>query len=586
MTVFDVIERTKMPKVHMKTNFIANARIVWRRRMALVALMSAVIVGLPVVAFAGKGDLEPVGGVHKTISIPLGKAELIKVPAAVGDVMVANSGIVDVTAVQADRLYAVGLKVGDTNLIILDPVGDEIARYDIHVKYDLVAIRNLVKEIYPEEDVKVGAIHDQLVLTGTASTPEIASRIANVVGHYVSDLQDKEKSADELVSNLLEVRGEQQVTLKVKVVEASRDVAKELGVKTNANDLDELSATNLFDSDPPGNLAPHSVGGTLRGGAGAALNGDPVGALSLLADTGLGGIGLLNVTLDALEDENLVNILAEPNLTAVSGEQAGFLAGGEYPVPVGRDQNGNITVEFKEFGVSLNFRPTVMSGDRIALQLDTEVSSLDFDNAVELSDLTVPGLDIRKASTSVEVASGGTLMIAGIIQSKSVKGMAGLPGIKNTPILGKLMSSDSFNREESELLVFVTPYLVKPFAQKNGTALESTPNVTASDVDVTGQKIKINDAEHKDIQKLSEVKSGSDERMAGIKPAAFGNQEVNVSSVEAVPAKPVEVSDISAPVNKNPSPLELAYALNVKRAYKVNNETILERGQPYGYILE
>lgn len=439
--------------------------------LAVLALAALFLMGLPVSGWAEKGDLENIASAtaktHAPLYIPLGKAELIDLPGVVADVLVANPAIVDVTAVQAKRLYAVGLAVGDTNLIALDAEGNVIKKMDIHVKYDLDAIQTLIEELYPDEDIKVGSIHDQIILTGHASTPAIASKAANVVGHYVGDLQGQSKSADELVSNLMEIGGEQQVMLQVKIVEAARSVIKELGVETNLNDLNELSATTIFGSDPANSVSRSVDSIALSTGAGIALAQDPAATTRLLADTGLRGIGTIGVFLNALEDENLVNILAEPNLTAVSGEQAGFLAGGEFPTPVGRDQVGNVIIEFKQFGVSLNFRPTVLSEDRISLQMNTEVSSLDFENTVPIDGTEVPGLDVRRADTTVEIASGGSLMIAGLLQSKAAKGYAGLPGIAKTPVLGDLVKSRSFQRDETELVVFVTPYLVKPYAEKS-----------------------------------------------------------------------------------------------------------------------
>ncbi len=438
-------------------------------RLAATLGLAFLLVGFAApFAFAEKGDLQTIDAakVETMVYVPLGKAELVDVDGDIADVMIANSNIIDVTAVQSNRLYVVGLQVGDTNLIALDAQGNVLGKINIHVKYDLEAIQALVNDLFPEEKVKVGSIHDQILLTGTVSTPDASSKIANIVGHYVSDLQDENKTADELVSNLMSVRGEQQVTLKVRIVEASRSIIKELGINTNFNDPNELSATTLFGGVPPSGISSDGTAGAFATGAGIALSQDPTGTFDLFHRTGITGIGDINVTLNALEDENLVNILAEPNLTAVSGEQAGFLAGGEFPVPVGRDQTGNIVIEFREFGVSLNFRPTVLSGKRIALQMNTEVSSLDFDNAIVLADLTVPGLDVRKAETSVEVQSGGSLMIAGLLQSKAVKGLSGLPGISHTPVLGKLVSSDKFQRDETELLVFITPYLVEPQAEK------------------------------------------------------------------------------------------------------------------------
>jgi len=305
---------------------------------------------------------------------------------------------------------------------------------------------------------------NEIILTGTASSPAAASKIANLVGHYVGDLQDDDKSIDELISNLIETRGEQQVMLQVKIVEASRDVLRELGVETNINDPNELATTTLFGTTPASSFLGGDASASVA--SGVATGQTPLAVGSFITDTGLNGIGDLGVFLSALEQENLVNVLAEPNLTAVSGEQAGFLAGGEFPVPVGRDNVGNIVIEFREFGVSLNFSPIVMSSERISLQMNTEVSSLDFENAVTLADLTVPGLDIRRAETTVEMPSGGSLMIAGLLQSSATKGMSGLPGISKTPILGDLVKSRSFQRNETELIVIVTPYLVKPYAEE------------------------------------------------------------------------------------------------------------------------
>lgn len=440
---------------------LSNLKIINAARFLFaVAITALCVLALPALVWAEKGDLEnivaepaPPGPVY----ITLGKAELIDVDGDIADVLVANPAIIDVMAVQSNRLYVVGLTIGDTNIIALDENGDVIKKMDIHVKYDLKAIQAMVSDLYPDEDVQIKAVHDQIVMTGTVSTPEVASRVSDVVAHYVSDLQDKKGTTDELISNLLNVRGEQQVMLQVKIVEASRTILKELGIETNINDAGALSTSTLFNENTSVDFAT---------GGGIGLSQDPTGVGRFLTDTGIAGIGDLEIFLRALEEENLVHVLAEPNLTAVSGQKAGFLAGGEFPVPVGRDNVGNIVIEFREFGVSLNFKPVVLSDGRISLQLNTEVSSLDFDSAVVLADVTVPGLDVRKADTTVEVQSGGSLMIAGLLQSEAVKGMAGLPGINKAPILGDLVSSDSFRRDETELVVIVTPYLVEPYAEK------------------------------------------------------------------------------------------------------------------------
>jgi len=422
-------------------------------------------------AIAAKGDLRSVHESKKSpapLRLTLGKADIITLPDGVSDVLVADPNIVDVQAVKTNKLYAVGLNIGDTNLIVLDAGGNVLRRLDIHVAYDLQAIQSLIESLFPNEHVKVGAIHSQVMLTGQVSNPEVASKITDLVGHYVSEVQEVDnRSVDELISNLLEVRGEQQVMLQVKIVEAERNIIKELGVEFNANDPNELATTTLFGQLPLNSTIGDVDAIRVGGGAGLALSQEPIGSARAFFDTGLDGVGILGLKLDALEEENLINVLAEPNLTAVSGQQAGFLAGGEFPVPTGRDQFGNITIEFREFGVSLNFKPIVLSDDRISLQMNTEVSSLDEANAVTLADIVVPGLDIRRAETTIEIPSGGSLMIAGLLQSSTVEGMSGLPGVRNTPVIGDLLSSDSFQRAETELVVIVTGYLVEPFADKD-----------------------------------------------------------------------------------------------------------------------
>ncbi len=422
------------------------------------------------VAWAAKGDLASVSYNSSKISSPLkihlGKARLVKVRGAVSDVMVADSSIVNVQAVQADRLYVVGTNIGDTNIIALDEKGDVVDEINVHVTYDLATINAFLQEKFPDENVSVDVLHNQIFLTGKVSTPEVATKITNLVGWYAGDVRGAEGAANDLISNLLEVRGEQQVMLQVKVVEASRSFVRDLGIQTLGNDLNEATTAPIF-----GELRPSSSRGgptslDFRTGGGVGLPNDPAASFRILSGSGVLGLGTLGFFIDALEREDLITVLAEPNLTAISGQQAGFLAGGEFPVPTGRDQIGNLVVEYRQFGVALNFRPTVVSGDRISLQLNTEVSSLDFVNSVGAGDLIVPGLDIRRAETTIELPSGGSLMIAGLLQSDAVEGLAGLPGIRNAPVLGDLISSKNFERNETELIVLVSAYLVEPFADK------------------------------------------------------------------------------------------------------------------------
>lgn len=390
------------------------------------------------------------------LKLTLGKAEVFKLPASVTDIMVANPKIADVSALQLDQLYIVGTTLGDTNIIILDNAGNVLKNLNVNVSIDVSIIENLIHTVFPrEKGVTVHVVGSQVALMGTVSTPVAAQRIAKLVAAHMSEIRKggNASNVDSMIENLLEVRGQQQVTLRVRILEVSRTVLKELGINTATG---VTSSTTGFRPD-------------INYTKGTGLTKDPMAATSLLFSSGFKTIGDIGLFIDALESDGLANILAEPNLTAVSGEQAGFLAGGEFPIPAGRDQNGNIIIDYKKFGVSLNFKPIVMSDDRISLQLSTEVSSLDQGQGLTLSDIQIPGLDVRRASTTVEINSGGSLMMAGLLKASNTKGLSGLPGIKDTPVLGDLVSSKSFQREETELVVIVTPYLVQPYADQ-GTA--------------------------------------------------------------------------------------------------------------------
>ena len=348
--------------------------------------------------------------------LTIGKAEIVTVPGEISDILVANPKIADVVALQSNKLYVVGANLGDTNIIATDKEGNILKRLNVSVNVDTVAIEEMVHTLFPNEDnVKVHMIGDQVALTGLVSNPAAAQKISRMVAAHMGEIQNKDaKDVDEIIENLLEVRGEQQVMLRVRMLEMSRSVLKELGLEPSSNRYVPGAVTNATNS----NGLSAFLGATTRTG----LTKDPFGVGSILLDTGLSGIGELELLINALQSDNLANVLAEPNLTSVSGEQAGFLAGGEFPVPVGRDRDGNIIVEYKEFGVSLNFKPTVLSEDRISLQMNTEVSSLNQSQGITLAEIQIPGLDVRRASTTVEINSGGTLMMAGLLKSETIKG--------------------------------------------------------------------------------------------------------------------------------------------------------------------
>lgn len=495
-------------------------------------------------AHADKSDPAPVGakkaGPAKLVSVTQGKGEIVSIKGDIADVLVADPSVADVVAIQSNKLYIVGTKLGDTNLMVLDASGNEIQRFDIHVSIDEVALQAYLKSSFPDENIKVKSLNMRVMLSGDVSTPDVAQSVTRIVGAYMAQVMQKEKTPDELIVNLLRVSGEQQVMLKVRVLEMNKTLLKELGIETSLN----TSRTDL----PGANNSYGTLGTTARTG----LTADPFGIGTFLFNDA--GVGPGKILLNALQKDNLVRTLAEPNLTAISGQEAGFLAGGEFPVPSGRDTYGNITVQFRAFGVSLNFKPVVLSENRISLQLKTEVSSLSKENGVTLAGLTVPGLNIRRASTTVEVPSGGGLMIGGLLESQAVKGMAGLPGIMDAPVLGDLIKSRSFNRQESELVVLVTAYLVKPYADKRAEMPERPIALPAGSVP---NQVPLTPLQG---NKLPVMQTGDNAL-----PATLPHEE-----------QPADPND----------PLRHAFADNIRRIYGRKAPGELDEPGRYGYITE
>lgn len=374
------------------------------------------------------------------LTITRGKSKVVEVNRDIADVLVADPSVVEVGALKNHRLYLIGAALGDTNVMIFDGQGNPIQQLDVHVRVDETTLQQTLSKLFPAENINAKTVNDDIVLTGNVSSPATAGRIQEVAARFAG--------GDEAVVNMMAVEGEQQVMIKVKVLEVARSVLNELGLETDITGSD-LGA-NLSGSVATTNSFGLTVDPTFTTGALAFA--DSTTSLSLL--------------FRALERDGLVSTLAEPNLTAVSGQNARFLAGGEFPIPSERDQNGNITYEYRPFGVSLAFKPVVMSGERINLQVSTEVSDISDELTLQLPGITVPGFDVRRAETNVELASGGTLMMAGLIESKSLNRLNRVPGVKDVPILGALANSESFSRNESELVIMITSYLVKPFADK------------------------------------------------------------------------------------------------------------------------
>jgi pilus assembly protein CpaC len=385
------------------------------------------------------------------IPLGIGKSVAIDLPADIKDVLVADPKIANAVIRSSRRVYMIGVKVGQTNIFFFDAEGRQIAGFDIAVTRDLNGIRAALRQALPESDIRVEGVGESAVmLSGTAASPGDSQQAFDVASRLVGD--------GTKVVNGISVRGRDQVMLKVTVAEVQRDVIKQLGIDINGSlsygsAVVSLNSTNTFNAT---GLTPSS---SLAGNFGINPN--------------------INATLNAMERAGVIRTLAEPNLTAISGETATFVAGGEFPIPNGLSCDSSKSppvcqaqVEFKKFGVSLTFTPIVLSAGRISLKVQTEVSDLSLENAFPVTipgsstTLTIPSIRTRRAETTVEIPSGGSLALAGMIQEQTKQAINGLPGLMQLPILGALFKSRDYVNRQSELMVLVTPYVVRAVAQK------------------------------------------------------------------------------------------------------------------------
>ncbi len=367
--------------------------------------------------------------------VPIHQSTVLKLEVPFSELLVGNSKIADVLALTDRTIYVLGKELGTTSLTVYDRNKQLIVIADLVVSHDIAGLKRRFHDLLPEERIEVRPANGSIVLSGPVSS---SSRLARA-------LALAERFAPGKVTNLLSVRGSQQVMLSVRFAEVSRDVSKELGLNTTFTAGSKISVT---------------TGDALLSGAfsATAFATGSVGTYML-------GKFALNTLFDALEQKGVVKTLAEPNLIALSGDTASFLAGGEFPVPVARDTDDGgvtITVEFKEFGVSLSFTPTVLDDGRINLVVAPEVSKIDPTNSVTLTGFDIPGLTTRRVRTTVELRDGQSFAIAGLIQSDFQDTIRQFPGLGDVPILGALFRSTDFQRNETELVIIVTPHLVKP----------------------------------------------------------------------------------------------------------------------------
>lgn len=439
--------------------------------LACIGMVATSALG-PVAAAAQAQSSVTLGSAPRLINLPRGSSFAVDLPADARDVIVSNPAVAEAMLHSPRRITMIGIAPGETDAVFLDASGRAMMTLRVRVDAGVSALQDTLSRVAPGAQVQAEAVNDSIILTGLVTSASEADRVVQVARAFVS--------APEKVLNMMSIAGSDQVTLKVRVVEVQRSAIKQLGLATDVVYNDGSQSLGFSRGNTYG------TNGSLLGGGGAcyserrARQTDVANTASNIEQTITGVVQSVASTafstitgtdsdscFQAFERVGLIRTLAEPNLTSVNGENASFLAGGEFPIPSGRDQDGTITVTYKPYGVSLAFRPIVISEGRISMQISVEVSELTNTGGLTLgagtiSALTLPGLNVRRSNTTVELPSGGSMMIAGLLQENTRQTVDSLPGLTNVPVLGSLFRSRDYLNGETELVVIVEPYIVSP----------------------------------------------------------------------------------------------------------------------------
>jgi pilus assembly protein CpaC len=415
-----------------------------RFKIVLIAFLAAMAAHpAPRHALAGA---QVIGPATMQLSLEIGKGRLIRLDAPAASVFIADPKIADIQVKSPMLIYVIGKAPGETTLYAVDEHNAMLANMGVSVRYDETSLRQDLKRLLPGSDIGISTSNNALVLSGTVGSAADGENAKNIAARFVPD-QDH-------ILNTMQVDAPNQVNLRVRIAEVSRDIIKQFGFNWSSG------------NKGPGNFAfGLSTGTASQTGTTASSIASASGAAgNLFASFATHSIDI-NVLMDALDSEGLIKTLAEPNLTAISGAPASFLAGGEFPVPVPQAL-GVTTVDYKKFGVSLSFVATITDGGRINLVVKPEVSELSTQGEITLNGSTIPALTTRRTETTVDLASGQSFAIAGLLQNDITQTIQKFPGLGNLPVLGALFRSDSFERKETELVVIVTPYIVRPVSNR------------------------------------------------------------------------------------------------------------------------
>lgn len=430
------------------------------KRVLSIALCAALLGLLPAAGHSQSRPAEVIGSATQTLQLEVSKGNLIRLEKPAGTAFIADPNIADIQVKSSRLVYIFGKKPGETTFFAVDENEQMLANFRVVVTHNLSRVRSSLRTVVPDGAINVDSVEGAVVLSGNVATPVEADDARRIAATLLP--------ADETVLNRMQVAGSSQINLRVRVAEVNRQVIKQIGFNWDAVFNNGTFLLGLAQGAP---LATRRIP-PLTTPAASNFN-------NLFGGYNTNNFST-NALIDALETEGLVTILAEPNLTALSGETASFLAGGEFPIPVAQRENV-ITVEFKSFGVSLTFVPTVLNDGRISIRVRPEVSQVSPNLSVQFRDIVVPGIVVRRAETTVELASGQSFALAGLLQNNIQHDIARFPGLGDIPILGALFRSDRFRRDESELVIIATPYLVRPVSVANRLMAPTEGLVPASD---------------------------------------------------------------------------------------------------------
>ena len=431
------------------------------RRARLGTALTAVLIALSTVGTAAPAVAQPSAAQPKeTLNLSQGTGSLIRLSEPMSDLFVANDTIADVQVRSSTQLYIFGKGRGETTVYATSKSGRVVYAVNVRVGNNISSVDEMLHLAMPEANIQATPMNNLVLLTGTVASPDDAAEAQRLAQAYVGDgtqVVTRLRSATPL-----------QVMLKVRIAEMNRSLLKVIGVNLLNRDVGSGTLFGIGRGnpgkintvkgavDPATGVAPETVTGVTFNNI---IGGTTLGLFGHIFGTDLLG------TLDLLQNDGVVSTLAEPNLTALSGETASFLAGGEFPIPVSQGNNA-VTIEYKQYGVGLAFTPIVLADGRISMRVRPEVSQLSDAGSVKLSGFTVPALTTRRAETTVELGSGQSFMIGGLLQNSNSNSIEKAPFLGDLPTLGALFRSTSFRRDESELVIIVTPYLVKPVSQQ------------------------------------------------------------------------------------------------------------------------